>query len=152
MPRDQMANPGCANRNVRLGGRSWVYFAQRGTLGPVKIGRTRQLSSRITALQSVCPEEVALLGQLPETDIAEARLHAEFRRHRIRGEWFHPAPEILELAAAGKRIYAAGYCHEIPDPLTEDWLLIQRYAGTLRRVGPRSPFDLVSDMLEKVLP
>jgi hypothetical protein len=116
-----------ANRNQRLGGRSWVYFAQRGRGGPVKIGRTRSLSERICALQSVCPEDVTLLGKIPETMLSEASAHARLKQHRIRGEWFHPARAVLQLAAAGKHIYASGFTNEIADRHTRRWLLIRSY-------------------------
>lgn len=145
--------PGRANRNVRLGGRSWVYFCQRGEGGPIKIGRTRQLSSRVTALQSVCPEDVILLGQLPETDITERRVHIVFNRHRIRGEWFRPAPEILELAAAGEALYPGGlYSQDIPESREDEWLIVLRYADRPRVRGGPSPFDLVGAQLERLTP
>ncbi len=119
-----------ANRNPRLTGRSWVYFAQRGDDGPIKIGRTRQLADRMAALRSTQPEEMNLIGKLPEVVISEARSHILFRHLRMRGEWFQPAPEILELAAASLSIYGPGYIDDIPECLSAQWAIIQRFASS----------------------
>lgn len=118
-----------ANRNRALGGRSWVYFAQHGGGGPVKIGRTRQLNSRLTALQTFCPEEVLYLGRIAESVLSEERIHIIFNAHRRRGEWFNPTPEMLALASAGKRVFAAGYPDEEYECLAAEWRLIRSYAS-----------------------
>lgn len=123
-----------ANRNQRLGGRAWVYFAQRAD-GPVKIGFSRQVSQRIKALGTSCPEGVALLGTIADSDATEKDVHARFAKHRIKGEWFQPAPEILELAEAGKAIYANGYVAEIPAELDWAWRRIVRLQLGLSTVG-----------------
>lgn len=98
-----------ANRNLALKGRSWVYFAQAGEGGPVKIGQTRQLERRIHALGTASAEPIKLLGKVPETWLSEQRLHNLFAPVRVRGEWFEPHPRLLELAEAGGVIFARGY-------------------------------------------
>lgn len=113
-----------ANRNRRLQGRSWVYFAQLGENGPIKIGQSRQVPSRLQALQTAHHEAVRLLGTIPETDIPEPVLHDRFARHRIKGEWFKPAQEILDLAAAGDAIYRNGYVNIVPDDLADELAII----------------------------
>jgi hypothetical protein len=112
-----------ANRNQKMKGRSWVYFAQLAS-GPVKIGQSRQVPQRMKALQTAHHEEVRLIGLLPEQDVTEHEVQSKFARFRIRGEWFSPAPQILELAAAGLTIYANGYVHIIPDEHAEQFGIV----------------------------
>lgn len=80
---------------------SVVYFIQAGAGGPIKIGFTNYLPSiRISVLQPMNAETLVLLGEMPAPRGRddEADIHAKFAQHRIRNEWFRPAPEILELA------------------------------------------------------
>nr|WP_276046570.1 MULTISPECIES: GIY-YIG nuclease family protein [unclassified Sphingomonas] len=64
--------------------------------GPVKIGTTYDLPRRLRHIQAACPYEVALLADFPGSYGLEAELHEGFRQHRLKGEWFTRAPEILE--------------------------------------------------------
>lgn len=100
---------GRGNRNVDLAGRSWLYFAQAGDVGPVKIGRSRQVDQRIIALGTASPVPVRLLGTIPETWLSEQDAHAALHRLRLHGEWFKPEPIVLALADAGRRVFAKGY-------------------------------------------
>lgn len=127
-----------ANRNQKMQGRSWVYFAQAGEGGPVKIGQSRQVGVRIRALAAGNAAEVKLLGTIPETDVTEAFLLDCFAPHRLRGEWHKPVPELLELADAGRRIYEAGYVVCAADKDADAWDIIDRYR--LRALLSRRPF------------
>lgn len=70
-----------------------------GDDGPVKIGITNKLRSRMSQLQNGNPEVLRLIGLIPRgTREMEAHLHAMFDCFRIRGEWFSPAPEVIEYA------------------------------------------------------
>lgn len=77
-----------------------VYFIQRGDDGPIKIGHVRRpenLVRRMRALQNACAEQVVarrLIKTAPENCL-EIILHARFAEHRLQGEWFSPAPEIV---------------------------------------------------------
>jgi hypothetical protein len=113
-----------ANRNQKLRGRSWVYFAQEGVSGLVKIGQTRQLERRICVLNSATAGGVTLIGSIPETDVPEKRLHALLWEHRDRGEWFRPHEDVMHLARAGSAIYGDGYRHDIPEHLERERFLI----------------------------
>ena len=74
----------------------WTYFAQAGR-GPIKIGETDDVEGRIRALQTANPEELSLLGRIPCELHSEKSLHERFKHLRLRGEWFTPAPELLEF-------------------------------------------------------
>lgn len=76
---------------------SLVYFATRGDPHAgdlVKIGRTVNLAARMKALDTTA------LATMPGGPSEEAELHRRFADHRVRGEWFTPAPPILEFIAA----------------------------------------------------
>lgn len=66
-----------------------TYFIQCGNF--VKIGTTKNLSHRLEAIQTHCPEECKLLGT---TTVSEAEVHAKFEHLRHRGEWFWLTPRI----------------------------------------------------------
>ncbi|NIA72299.1 hypothetical protein HBA54_27285 [Pelagibius litoralis] len=77
-----------------------VYFAQAGDAGPIKIGFASDVEKRLAGLQTGNPEPIRLLNIVPDgTRSLEARIHAKFGEHRLRGEWFRPAPEVLEFVA-----------------------------------------------------
>jgi hypothetical protein len=74
-----------------------TYFIQAG-VGPVKIGRSTLLSlpSRLSSLQGGNAERLYVIGVVPGD--VERELHERWAKHRIRGEWFRPDPEIVEYA------------------------------------------------------
>lgn len=77
---------------------TFVYFMQQGDDGPVKIGVTKDPRARHKTLQAATPHVLhvrALIWRHPDT---EKLLHRIYAEHHLRGEWFHPAPAILEFA------------------------------------------------------
>ena len=72
-----------------------VYFVQAGTDGPIKIGIARNVKTRIDTLQIGNHERLTVLHASKGDQADEARLHRLLRAHRIRGEWFHPHPDVL---------------------------------------------------------
>jgi hypothetical protein len=76
-----------------------VYFAQVGEDGPIKIGYSFNVYSRQSNLRTASPFEIRWLGDVPGSPAEERALHAQFAHLRIRGEWFEPAPELLECIA-----------------------------------------------------
>lgn len=80
-----------------------VYFVQRGEDGPIKIGRSRNVVSRLSSLRGSCPDPLRLLGTLDEgSGVEESTIHARFDSARVRrrGEWFKPVPELLSFIVA----------------------------------------------------
>jgi hypothetical protein len=71
-----------------------VYFIRCGD--KVKIGYSARPMDRLKALQTAHPEELQILRIMPGDQRTETRLHYMFRQHRVRGEWFLLAPEILQ--------------------------------------------------------
>lgn len=71
-----------------------VYFIQRQS-GPIKIGFTKNLKQRLSALRTSSAEPLTLLGHIPGGKEIEAELHARLSAHRLKGEWFNAASEVI---------------------------------------------------------
>lgn len=96
----------------------FVYFIECAVdkkPGPIKIGLSVRPEIRITDLQPSSPYPLKLLAtwRCADMQFVEKQLHRKFKEHWIRGEWFHPAPDLLALidliaadkhAEAGQRI------------------------------------------------
>lgn len=72
-----------------------VYFAQRVSGGPIKIGVAKDPDKRLQTLQCACPERLALLAITLGGYVEEAKLHRHFAVDRLEGEWFTPSDELL---------------------------------------------------------
>lgn len=75
----------------------WVYFVRVMPDGPIKIGRSNRVSSRVQALQTDSHAEIKPLLVLVDHDQYERRLHRHFQYARIRGEWFRPCDALIDL-------------------------------------------------------
>lgn len=102
------------------GRQQWIYFIQAGVDGPIKIGVTNNVSARLATHQIGNHEELQVLCAIPSSGPGHERaLHKSFARHHIRGEWFHPSPEILRIV--------------------ETWVGSQRIPGNLTALLPQFP-------------
>lgn len=88
-----------------------LYFVQAET-GQIKIGIATNLRKRMSGLQGASPVKLTLLLAVHGGRTAEATLHQKFDAHRLHGEWFGPAPEIL---AEIERLRAVHGEHIIPE-------------------------------------
>jgi len=82
-----------------------VYFVGSGKLGAglIKIGYAEDVAARLSSLQVGSAEPLHLLGDLPGDREAEEWLHNRFGHLRVRGEWFLPAPELLDFIVESLR-------------------------------------------------
>lgn len=85
-----------------------VYFARAGHGGPVKIGTTSKLCSRLEQIQTGCPFEIDLIGIRPGGRDLEFSYHRRFALHRLAGEWFSPAEEICGIMEQSHQAAAGG--------------------------------------------
>jgi hypothetical protein len=77
--------------------KSYVYAIRRGTDGPIKIGVTTNLASRLATLQTATPEPLNVVALIPGGTEVERMIHLYLREHRIRGEWFAPSEHVLRV-------------------------------------------------------
>lgn len=71
----------------------YVYFIQAGENGPVKIGVANSVERRLDQLQTGNHLKLTILKKIKclskiNAFYVESELHHEFRKYRIRGEWF----------------------------------------------------------------
>lgn len=78
---------------------SVVYAVRRGD-GPVKIGWTKNLDTRLSTLQTASAELLDLIWSSPGGRDDEAALHSFFSPFRIRSEWFEQ--DVATLIALSK--------------------------------------------------
>jgi len=66
----------------------YVYFANMGSRRPIKIGFTKNLTSRLGKVRRQAPYVIQEILVIPGSKWLEYRLHDWFRRHNSNGEWF----------------------------------------------------------------
>lgn len=72
-----------------------VYFIRAGENGPIKIGITTDVPSRLSSLQTSHAETLVVMTTTPGGTALEYELHKRFAHHRLRGEWFAPGDDLL---------------------------------------------------------
>lgn len=75
-----------------------VYFMQFGDGEPIKIGFTTDIGVRLEVIRSAHWQEMTILSAMKGDRSTEKALHKKFAKHRVSGEWFRPAEEILRMA------------------------------------------------------
>lgn len=90
---------------------SRVYFVQAGNGGPIKIGIARDPAKRMSDLQVANANKLTLLGSIPGDLYDEQSLHQTFQPYRLNGEWFQPAPQVVDwLKTRGMTATVEGRC------------------------------------------
>lgn len=74
--------------------KSWVYFIESKETGLIKIGKSISPGKRFNAIRTMSPDELVLLGAMPEDVVTEHELHKKFSHLRKHGEWFEGAGEL----------------------------------------------------------
>ncbi len=77
-----------------------VYFIQGVDGGPIKIGYTTNLGSRLFALQANSPVLLRTISCLPGTLQDERAFHNAFRHCHSHLEWFHPDELLVSFSKA----------------------------------------------------
>jgi hypothetical protein len=81
-----------------------LYFIQSGTGGPIKIGYTKQLATRLKAIHRINAGSIRFLGAISGTRTDEKRFHQKYAPDRLHGEWFRLSPDLLLfLCGAGMK-------------------------------------------------
>lgn len=79
----------------------YIYFVQSED-GFIKIGCSQNVKSRFRTIQGDNHMKIKLIGKMKGGYDLEAKLHRKFKKFRKRGEWFHPAPELIGYIASNK--------------------------------------------------
>lgn len=74
-----------------------VYFIQAEDGGPIKIGWAKDPDKRLRLLQCGHPDVLVLRRVVAGGTETETELHGRFWQHHLRGEWFHPHPELAKF-------------------------------------------------------
>lgn len=77
-----------------------VYFIECRATGLIKIGKAAFVLERKRSMQTGSAGRLRIRGTVEQSKHAERDLHDLFRKHRAHGEWFRPAPELLEFIKA----------------------------------------------------
>lgn len=78
-------------------GKGFVYFIQADIGNEIKIGFSKSPIKRLHQLQTAATRPLHLLAVMEGGHDLEHALHQRYAQHRTVGEWFKPAPEIIEL-------------------------------------------------------
>lgn len=96
-----------------------IYFIQEDS-GPIKIGSAESVKGRLSNWQTHTIKCLKVLAKQEGGRNLERRLHKRFESCRIKGEWFHPAPELME------------YINSLP--MITDFEFVDTYAGYLPKI------------------
>jgi hypothetical protein len=75
-----------------------VYLAQDPQDHRIKIGFSSNPRSRYAGLCSATGKQLRVLRLIPCRGSYETKLHQDFARQRLRGEWFRASPELLRFS------------------------------------------------------
>lgn len=100
----------------------WIYFVQRDSDGPIKIGYTAKPLARIAALQTGSAEKLTFLALVPGDESDEQRLHLAAADHRLGGEWFVDCADVRALIPGIPS----------PEPRGDEWISLARIISQLR--------------------
>jgi hypothetical protein len=94
----------------------FLYFISQDDV--LKIGRTKDVKSRLNGLQSGNPKRLTLVGAIPNNGFREAFWHACFAPWRRSGEWFSYTPDLKKAVEAA--LSGEVWERHVPSPYTED--------------------------------
>lgn len=75
-----------------------IYFIQAEN-GLIKIGFSKNVTSRLSNMQVRSPLKLTLLSTIKGTVVMEKELHYKFSKFREHGEWFKPTQDIINFIA-----------------------------------------------------
>lgn len=73
----------------------WVYFAKAGDR--VKIGKAKNVASRIATLQTGCPDKIEVVRKVWGGNAVERTFHQRFSHLRVNGEWFRYEADLAQF-------------------------------------------------------
>lgn len=74
-----------------------IYFIKNVANGTIKIGFSDKPNKRLSELQTGSADKLVLIKAIDGDESVEAALHEQFALHRLQGEWFSPADELIQF-------------------------------------------------------
>lgn len=87
------------SRRLKVAGSSMpgtIYFIG-GNVGPIKIGFTTNIETRLRRLQMNSPRRLRVLAARNGSRRDELELHRRYGEQRLHGEWFKRSPELVAV-------------------------------------------------------
>lgn len=109
-----------------------LYFVEATDVCAVRIGCAKDPIGRLRILQAWTFHPLKMIATVPGGYIAEAYLHFKYRHHIIRGEWFRPRGDFLEMM---DRAQATGLICGLPQDVPDGTRFRHVYA--LREIRER---------------
>lgn len=130
-----------------------IYFLRSPSSGLIKIGRTKYLRSRLADLSYQHREQLIVLGVLDEPDVYETQLHRQFKKWRVRGEWFEPTAHLLAFVQSKARAWTpdldAEPGNEVAVPIDR---AVWHYCRTAARDAGVPVNEWITENLRRILP
>lgn len=118
-----------------------IYFIQSGDSGPIKIGYTNgDAESRLRGLQTGNPEKLNLIMTMPGSINMEKKLHADFEKDRLNGEWFQASGKLIEFITKQCRYYTKNLSNKLESKMA---------SSTINKPEKLSDQDELKFILEK---
>ena len=95
--------PPTSGKEKRENQKTNLYLIQAENGGPIKIGVSSNIESRLSQLQTGSPFILRVIGEYNGVSPSlEKQVHAELAEYRLHGEWFNPVvidlvPEVVKM-------------------------------------------------------
>ncbi len=126
----------------------YVYFMRAiDGSGPIKIGCTQDLMMRLYDVSLKRGAQIGFLAFAEGSHDLENRIQRGFNHLRVEGEWFDPAPELMDFIEQTVR------SQKLPEPHYDERTkkMAQMYFGgaTLQQIGDE--FDMSRERVRQIL-
>lgn len=122
-----------------------VYFILSKNCNLIKIGSSGDPSRRIYDLSTSCPDDLTCLGLMSNSGGQEVKLHEQFKKDRVKGEWFRATPELLTFIEKNCAKPMAKVSYEITSKIS------RRDARKLEKIKFEAEKDLAKADLKKAI-
>jgi len=97
-----------------------IYFILAADVNRVKIGKTINIVSRLSKLNTDSPVDLELIAYFLAPESAERFIHCIFDKYRVRGEWFIYSEQIKNVVKRLNTLRNATFTDCIADYEHED--------------------------------
>lgn len=130
--------------------RETVYFISSEN-GPIKIGKAKNVMSRLSALQTSNPETLSILGILFGKEGIERRIHEQFSDLRLKGEWFKREVPLIEFISKNTvPVEAATISHREGQLVERVKKLEESLANNCAKLRSDIYFEVSKELIESV--